>query len=296
MHFGVDVPHFGPFADPRVLVALARDAEAAGWDGFFLWDHVSWGVDGPPMADPWIALTAIAAATSRIRLGPMVTPLPRRRPTKVARETASLDLLAEGRLILGVGTGAGAHEWEDLGDEGSPKVRGAMLDEGLDLVVRLWSGEVVAHAGTHYVVQEARFLPVPLQQPRIPIWVAGNWPNKPPFRRAARWDGVFPIGAGTDWHEMMPPEQLSDIAAYISAQRTDRTPIDIVHWGISGGRDSVADATLVARYAQAGVTWWLENVNPRVFGWAWQGPWPVEAMRERIRRGPPGQTRSCAAR
>src|SRR5437870_13324307 len=190
MRFAVTLPHFGPYADARLLSELALEAEDAGWDGFFIWDHISWGMSGTPMVDPWVALTAVALNTSRIRFGPMVTPLPRRRPTKIARETVSLDRLSDGRFILGVGIGQGEDEWENLGDEGDPKVRGAMLDEALDLLEQLWSGQPVNHEGTYYTVKHSIYVPTPVQEPRIPIWVAGVWPNKKPFRRAARWDGV----------------------------------------------------------------------------------------------------------
>src|SRR5689334_13471095 len=179
---------------------MARDAEAAGWDGFFLWDHVIlWPT---PTCDPWVALAAVALATERVRIGPLVTPLPRRRITKLARETVTLDHLSNGRLVLGVGIGLGPWEWEYLGEETDLRTRGAMLDEGLELLTKLWSGEPVMHEGRFYTCRGDKgpndptpiptpFLPRPVQ-PRIPVWVAGTWPKKPPFRRAARWDGVVP--------------------------------------------------------------------------------------------------------
>lgn len=111
MFFAIDTPNFGDYSEPRLLAELAKEAEDAGWDGFFLWDHI--GADWPlPVADPWIALAAMAMTTRRIKLGPLVTPLPRRRPWKLARETATLDHLSHGRLILGVGIGSDrAHEY-----------------------------------------------------------------------------------------------------------------------------------------------------------------------------------------
>lgn len=286
MYYAVDVPVTGAYSDPRTLVALARDAEAAGWDGFFIWDDVSGGPDAPPMADPWITLAAIAASTERIRFGPMIAVLPRRRPWKVARETVSLDRLSDGRLILGVGIGGDPGEGQRLGEEPDPRVRAAMLDECLEMLTGLWSGEPFSHTGRHYRLRDTRFLPTPVQSPRIPIWVGGVWPNKPPFRRAARWDGVFPIGRDLSFTEMMSPAQVRDMVAYVLAHREEGRPLEVAHWGITSGNDPARDAATVAEYAESGVTWWLENVSPSVFGGKDEEPWPVEAMRERIRNGP----------
>src|SRR5947209_17503121 len=148
MRFGVTVPNFGPYFQPRTLAALAAEAEAAGWDGFFLWDHVLFG--DMPAVDPWVALSAIALATERIRLGPLVTPLPRRRPVKLARETVSLDHLSGGRLILGAGNGVLSWELDDLDEEADLRTRAAMLDEALAVLTGLWSGRPFSHQGAHY--------------------------------------------------------------------------------------------------------------------------------------------------
>src|SRR5689334_9035085 len=150
MQYGISVPNFGAYFDPRVLAALARDAEQAGWDGFFRWDHMLGCYPGPvPVVDPWVALAAIALATERVRIGPMVTPLPRRRPTKLARETVSVDHLSGGRLTLGVGIGAMPWEWEYLGEEPDLRSRGAMLDEGLEVLSGFTSGLPLSHHGDH---------------------------------------------------------------------------------------------------------------------------------------------------
>ncbi len=127
MRYGIYLLNFGPFGTARAVARLASEAEAAGWDGFFLWDHVA-GYE-QPYVDPWIALAAAALATTRIRIGTTVTPIPRRRPWKLAREAASVDELSDGRLILGVGTGLGQAEWGDLGEETDPRMRGLMLDD-----------------------------------------------------------------------------------------------------------------------------------------------------------------------
>ena len=155
MYCGVHVPNFGPYGDARTLAELAHEAEEAGWDGFFLWDTIATGSASYPLIDPWIALAAIALRTQRVRLGALVTPLPRRRPWKVARETVSLDHLSGGRLIVGVGIGVGSHEYEYPGEASDPKVCAAMLDEELDVLTGLWSGEPFHYDGVHYHVREA---------------------------------------------------------------------------------------------------------------------------------------------
>jgi len=281
MRFGIDVPNHGPYSDPRLLAELAREAEAAGWDGFFIWDHlVRWNDRRLPVADPWVALAAMASTTERIRLGPMVTPLARRRPWKLARETVTLDHLSGGRLILGVGLGARSEaEFEAFGDEGNPVQRATMLDEGLEVLTGLWSGQPFGYYGIHYQIQETQFVPPPVQSPRIPIWVAGTWPRKRPFRRAANWDGAFPLGAGRSHLDMMTPDEIRQVVAYVKQQRTSPSPFDIVHAGLTPGENTSQDAETVLAYAEAGVTWWLENITPQ------RGP--LETMRERIRSGPP---------
>ena len=296
MRYGISVPNFGDYFHPRTLAGLPRDAEAAGWDGFFIWDHVLFGAF--PHADPWVALAAIAMCTERITIGTMVTPLPRRRPVKLAREAASIDHLSGGRLILGVGIGAGPWEWEELGEEADLKTRGAMLDEGLDVLTGIWSGEPFRHKGEHYTVHvelpgstgPAAFLPRPLQSPRIPIWVAGLWPHKPPFRRAARWDGVVPLLAGAGPLEIKPmtPAALAEIVAYVRRHRADpEARFDVTAAGETPGDDPGEGARIVAPFAEAGATWWIEDVSPFRFDWDWGGPWPVEQMNARIRHGPP---------
>ncbi|HEY7293651.1 MAG TPA: LLM class flavin-dependent oxidoreductase [Dehalococcoidia bacterium] len=293
MHFGLTLPNFGPYADARLLAALAREAEATGWEGFFLWDHVLFG--SLPVVDPWVALSAVALATERIRLGPLVTPLPRRRPVKLAREAVSLDHLSNGRLVLGAGSGLLSWELEDLGEVADLKTRAAMLDEGLGLLTALWSGRPVNHRGEHYRVEAmlpgasepAAFLPAPLQTPRIPIWLAATWPHKRPFRRAARWDGVAPMKAGQGLDERLTPDDLRAIVAYLRTQRGSMDGFDVVVAGTTAGADRAADAATVGPYAETGATWWLERIDPWRHGWAWHGPWPVERMNARISLGPP---------
>ena len=283
MRFGVDIPNFGAFADVRFVADLARQAEALGWDGFFIWDHSVWGRE--PLGDHTVMLTAIALATERIRFGTMITPLARRRPWKFAREMATLDQLSGGRLIVGVGLGGDDWDFANFNDAPEAKERAARLDEGLDIVNGLWQGEVFNYESAQYRVKDTQHLPRPLQRPRIPVWIAGQWPNKAPMRRAARWDGMFPIGRGLGLGEMMSAEALREAVEFVAAERGNRA-FDIVHWGITTG-DPAQDAAILAPYADVGVTWWLENVTPWVYGWDGVGAWPLEVMRERILAGPP---------
>jgi alkanesulfonate monooxygenase SsuD/methylene tetrahydromethanopterin reductase-like flavin-dependent oxidoreductase (luciferase family) len=288
MRYGVYVPNFGPYGDARMLADLAYEAEEAGWDGFFLWDQVSKSTLTPtvdPMVDPWVALAAIALRTSAIRLGTLVTPLPRRRPWKVARETVSLDHLSAGRLIFGVGSGSGYFDFEALGEASDAKTLAALLDEGLEVLAGLWSGEPYRHEGLAYHIKEAQFLPRPVQFPRIPIWVATMWPAKAPLRRAARWDGIVPIGRDLSLMEMLTAAQMHEIIRSVASQPGYTIPYEVVHSGITGGTDPAHDREVVAAYKQVGVTWWVEKIQPERWG-SWTD-WPLEAMRTRVRQGPP---------
>lgn len=288
MQYGVYVPNFGPYGDARVLAELAYEAEEAGWDGFFLWDQVSKTTLTPSidlMVDPWIALTAIALRTRAIRLGTLVTPLPRRRPWIVARETVSLDRLCAGRLIFGAGSGGGYFDFEALGEISDSRTLAELLDEGLEVLTGLWSGEPYHYEGRHYHLKEAQFLPRPVQSPRIPIWVAAMWPVKLPLRRAARFDGVVPIGRDLPLTAMLTPEEMQEIVSYITAQSTYATPFEFVHSGITSGTNMLSDREIVAAYQRVGVTWWIEKILPERWG-SWTA-WPLEAMRTRIKLGPP---------
>jgi alkanesulfonate monooxygenase SsuD/methylene tetrahydromethanopterin reductase-like flavin-dependent oxidoreductase (luciferase family) len=277
MHFGIDLPTAGEFANVQMLAILAREAEEAGWDGFFLYDQIA--AESPqPLVDLWIALTAIALQTKRIRFGPLVVPLARRRPWKVARETVTLDHLSGGRFILGVGLGDSKIEFEHLGEEGDRKVRAAMLDESLDILTGLWRGQPFQHSGAHYHIDEAQFLPTPLQSPRIPVWVGGIWPNRAPFRRAARWDGAFPHYRGPNGVAMMPVLELQRMVAYLRSHRSDPAPFEVIVRNKLPMAEPSQEAERVASYAEAGLTWWLEGIEGRN---------SLAAVRACIRRGPP---------
>lgn len=289
MKFAVTMPNWAGGPDVRPFAEMAAEAEAAGWDGFFLWDHVFHMF---PVVDPWLALTAVALQTSRIKLGTLVTPLPRRRPIKLARETVTLDHLSQGRLILGVGIGEMPWEWDYLGEETSLKVRGDMLDEGLELLAACWRGGEIHHRGTHYRMAADRnsdgelFFDLPAyQQPRIPVWVGGFWPRKRPFRRAARWDGIVPLKEG-----LLPltPAEVRELKGYIQQRRETDAPFDLVLSGWTPGDNPQAAAEQVGVYAREGATWWVESLDHWRYGWdASDKPWPLAEMRARIQQGPP---------
>jgi alkanesulfonate monooxygenase SsuD/methylene tetrahydromethanopterin reductase-like flavin-dependent oxidoreductase (luciferase family) len=287
MNFGISIPSFADFSDPRALAELAHDAEAAGWDGFFIWDAIFFDPTFHPMADPWVALAAVALSTQRMRIGTLVTPIARRRPWKLARETVSVDQLSNGRLTLGVGLGDPV-QW-DFGffDElTDAKTRARRLDEGLEVLTCLWTGQLFSYQGEQYNVKEVIFRPSPVQTPRIPIWVGGWWPHKAPLRRAARWDGVCPV----KWGGSITPDEWRELLAYVQAHRTSSAPFDAVHSGTTPGDNLTQAAEIVQPYAEAGVTWWIEPVDPWRFGWSFEEPWAPEAtvlIRERVRQGPP---------
>ena len=257
-----------------MLAELAHEADETGWDGFFIWDHLLWtDPTDQPVVEPWVAMTAIAMATERIRFGPMVTPLPRRRPWQLARQAASLDRLSGGRLILGVGIGGDWYgDYRRFSEPTNPRAHGAMLDEALTVLAGLWSGEPFRFRGDHYSVEETRFLPTPVQQPRIPVWVAGRWPGTKPFRRAARWDGVFPLSK--PHNGPLETGEYRDMLAYIRQHRQVQTPFDVVT--VSGPAES--NSAEISRRGEAGVTWWCVGLRPGV---------STEQIRDTIRRGSP---------
>jgi len=261
----VYVPPFATFGDVNLLVDLAGEAEQAGWDGFFLWDHLLYQ-DDVPFVDAWIALAAIAAATDRIRLGPLITPLPRRRPWKVARESVTLDHLSAGRLVLGVGLGIDF--WREFagfsGEAADDPERAALLDDGIEIITRLWSGEPVTFQGSRLGVDGVRFLPKPVQTPRIPVWSAVLWPPRPsPVRRAARCDGVVPFRP-----DGLTPDNVRELRAAIERERASDAPFDVC---LHGRPEQAAD------FEAAGATWFMMSFFPEE---------PLAALRSVIGRGP----------
>jgi alkanesulfonate monooxygenase SsuD/methylene tetrahydromethanopterin reductase-like flavin-dependent oxidoreductase (luciferase family) len=281
MRFAIGLPNVGAYGDPELLVELGIMAERSGWDGVFIWDHVAYREPGWPVADPQVAVAALAATTKHVRLGVLMVALPRRRPWKVARELASLDVLSGGRATFGAGLGSQAlQEYEAFGEQGDAKVRAERLDEALEVVVGLWSGAPFTHQGKYYTVTNGQFLPRPVQQPRIPVWIAGRWPARRPFARAARWDGVFPTHVDVEPAQTMSPVQLEDIVAYTLSQRNPSAdPFDVIIEGHTDPADSSSEARRIADYEDVGLTWWIEKL-----GW-FRGS--VDDMRQRVQAGPP---------
>jgi alkanesulfonate monooxygenase SsuD/methylene tetrahydromethanopterin reductase-like flavin-dependent oxidoreductase (luciferase family) len=258
--------------DPRTVAGLAREAEEAGWDGVFYWDGISLGA--METYDPWVVMAAMAMRTERVRIGAMLTPPARRRPWKLARETMSLDHLSGGRLVLPVGLGAvDDGGFGKVGEPTDRKVRARLLDESLEILTGLWSGEPFSYEGEHYRLEEMTFLPRPVQRPRVPIWVVGAWPSKKSMDRALRYDGIL---AYTTRGEVTP-EDIREIKRYVEENREGEGPFDIVWEGETPGDDPDLAASIVGPFAEAGVTWWIES------------PWSLagEALRTRIEQGPP---------
>jgi alkanesulfonate monooxygenase SsuD/methylene tetrahydromethanopterin reductase-like flavin-dependent oxidoreductase (luciferase family) len=255
MRCGLYVAPFGELADVGALAEVASRAEAAGWEGFFVWDHLM-TYDPVDVADPWIALTAVALATGRLRLGPMVTPLARRRPWDVARQVAMLDRLSDGRMVLGAGLGGDSRrEMTAFGEERDPRARAALLDEALEVILALWAGDEVSRDGRAFPLDRARVLPTPLQAPRPPVWLACVWPHRRPLRRAARYDGVFPVSH----HWSLSGDELRELMGVIAEHRpADAGPFDLVV--VNHERPG---PERMAELADGGATWWLQGFGER---------------------------------
>jgi hypothetical protein len=265
-----------PKGDARTAAEFAHQAEQAGWDGFFVWEPV-WGVDA------WVSLAAAAMRTDHIRLGTMITPVSRMRPWKLASETATLDNLSGGRVILSVGLGALDTGFAAFGEVTDRKTRAELLDEGLEILTGLWRGQPFRYVGKHYQVQETDFLlpPPPVQQPRIPIWVVGAWPRQKSMQRALGYDGLLPAIMGENGQVRMSPAtpaEIGTIKAFVDANRVEETPYDIVVEGETPGENRSRAREVVRPYAEAGATWWIEAM--------WTAP-SLEGVLERIKQGPP---------
>jgi alkanesulfonate monooxygenase SsuD/methylene tetrahydromethanopterin reductase-like flavin-dependent oxidoreductase (luciferase family) len=275
MRFGLFFPQFEELAEPARVAELAVMAEEAGWSGFFLWDHML-ARPGMAICDPWIAMAAVATATRDIRFGAMVTPLARRRPWVMARQAAALDLLSGGRLVIGVGLGDdGWREFSSFGDASEPRERGVLLDESLEVLRRLLTGEDVDFDGERLHVHSTPFLPKPAQDP-LPIWVAGRWPNRAPLARAARMQGCFPIFAGD------PDFPDADDVAGVRAELTRLGApgdYDLAITGKMRRLESDEQAKAMAIAESNGVTWLLEGFGPGL---------SVAEFEAVVAAGPPG--------
>jgi alkanesulfonate monooxygenase SsuD/methylene tetrahydromethanopterin reductase-like flavin-dependent oxidoreductase (luciferase family) len=269
MRYGLEVIPFGLFSDPRQVAKVAQIAEDAGWQGLWLWDHLvlPWEV-----GDPWITLAAVASATKQMKLITGVAPMPRYRPHLLARMLTSLDILSEGRLIFGTGLGV-ASDFTPFGETGDAKTRAAMADEGLDLLAKLWLGEEATHHGQFYVAEQVRFLPTPVQRPRIPVWIGGD--SQGALRRAARWDGWIMGVIDEQCNVTKPPAMIGEQIATIRQQRNSSEELEIAIDGVS----KAGDGALAREYADAGATWWFEAI--------FETRGSLEEQIERIKAGPP---------
>lgn len=266
-----------PGGDVGTLVEVAGEIEAAGWDAVFVADYV-YGTD------PWVSLGAIGARTERVRLGTLLTPVSRRRPWKLASELATLDRLTNGRAVLAAGLGAIDTGFDRVGEATDRKVRAQLLDEGLELMTRFWSGKPFKYEGEHYKVDWGKdWLYTPVQQPRVPIWVVGAWPRPASMRRAARWDGLLASVISDDGSFSQPmPDDIRAMKLFIEEERGKNRqsgPFDIVMEGLTPGDNADKAAEILVPLAEAGVTWWIESM--------WTAPGGMKAVLKRIRQGPP---------
>ncbi len=270
-----------PGGSARFASEAARIAEESGWNGFFVWEPV-WGVDA------WVSLTAAAMVTRQIRLGTMVSPLSRMRPWKIASETATLDQLSGGRVILSVGLGALETGFEAFGEVTDRKTRAELLDESLGILTGLWKGQPFSYEGKHYQIRPAQFNPPPppTQKPRIPIWVVGLWPNPRSMRRVVKYDGILPARQNEKREFVdITPQDVSEIRTFMLEREPQASDFDIVVEGQTPGKDAAAEIARVRAFAEAGATWWIESNWELSEKMAQQES--MDAVLDRIRQGPP---------
>jgi alkanesulfonate monooxygenase SsuD/methylene tetrahydromethanopterin reductase-like flavin-dependent oxidoreductase (luciferase family) len=261
-----------PGSDVPEIVDIAQEIEDAGWDGVF----VAEGVYG---TDAWVTLGAMAERTKRVRLGTLLTPPSRRRPWKLASEVATLDRLSGGRAVLSVGLGALDTGFPQVGEATDRKVRAELMDEGLEVMERLWQGTPFTYEGKHYKIDwDNSWSYTPLQKPRVPVWVVAAWTRPRSLERALRWDGILPAKMTPEGFGELTPEDVREIAALVARYRKADTPFDIVIEGVTPG-DPQEAAAKVAPFAAAGATWWIESM--------WEAPGGMQQVRERISQGPP---------
>jgi len=278
IQYGLSLIQFREFADPNLVVEFAIEAETAGWDGIFLCDHLHFNrEDKNPIGDLWVILSAIAAKTSKIKIGTYVTPITRYPPWQFAKMAATLDVLSNGRLILGLGIGGPAVDFEAFGEQYDVKILAEKLEEELEIIQGLWTGEPFSFSGKYYDINNVCFLPKPVQTPRIPIILGCSWPTKKPFIRAAKFDGAMPIHR--NFPQDLTPEELREIIQLIKNERSTDDRFEIFHSG-TGFFTPDQHKNIIRAYADLGITWWLEHVNTLMQP-------SVDAMMELVKRGPP---------
>jgi alkanesulfonate monooxygenase SsuD/methylene tetrahydromethanopterin reductase-like flavin-dependent oxidoreductase (luciferase family) len=271
MKYGMVLP--GGAAGEQLEQAVL--AEEAGWDGVFVWE-AAYGVDA------WTLLGAVAARTTRVMLGTLLTPLPWRRPWKVASQVVTLDQLSGGRAILTVGLGAIDTDLPSTGEVTDLKERAQLLDEGIDLIRVLWEGGGSYHSDRFdYECERDDLVRVarPVQE-RIPIWVVAVWPGPRSMQRVLRCDGVVPQYQPRDREEAA--EDVVPLRAWL-AERGAREDLDVIAQGETPAGDPRAAAAQVAPWAEAGCTWWLETR----WGETSDSGAKMAEVRERLAAGPP---------
>lgn len=270
--------------DVKAYGRLARDAEDAGWDAVFVADAIGIETKEYPASDwydPWVALAVMAEHTERIRLGTMIAAVPRRRPWKLAREVLTLDHISNGRMILGAGLGAAKDDggFYKVGEPMDLKVRAELLDEGLEIIAGLWTGRPFKFSGKHYTVDDATMLPVPVQTPRVPIWVVAVWPKEKSMRRAVAWDGVIPQKYNGSPMDRPTPELIKEVSDYAKVHRQSGSEFDIVVGGSTSGKSKEEISAEIQPFENAGATWWWEMM-------VWDAR-DAKTLSERIKKGPP---------
>jgi len=278
MKFGLEVSTTGAYADARVQAQLAFEAEAAGWDGFFVGDAL---LDEEAVLDPWIALTAIALSTSSIKIGVLALPLARHRPWLTALRLANLDQVSGGRVICIAGLGYSERDFAAFGEASAKELRAKQLDEGLQVLAGLWTQDPFSFAGEYYTIYQVTLPTKPVQVPRIPLWVVGGWPHRAPFRRAARWDGVCVKAIDHQTYEWLTLDAFRAAHSYVHGYCTPHEPFEVIMSGQTP-LDQEEEADVVRPFQEAGATWWVEVGYGFTF----------ETFRARIRRGPPRQADS----
>src|SRR3954469_1518389 len=261
------------------LIDLAEQAEATGWDGVFYYDGIS--IPGMDLYDPWVTLAGMACRTSTVRLGNIITPPSRRRPWKLAHETATLDQLSNGRVILPVGMGTlDDKAFSGVGEETSLRGRAELLDESLEILEQTWTGEPVTYEGSHYHLSDFTLRPPSVQRPGIPIWVVAVWTRPKSVARALRYDGIIPQMPSSNGFPPRPtPDDIRAIAEFVRAHRSPQAgTFDIVTDGSTPADDAAAARATVEPFAQAGATWWIEV--------DWEKT-TLESLRRRVAAGPP---------
>ena len=266
--------------DVRTIGELTEEAEAAGWDGLFISDALAIGTEEFPafdFFDPWVALAVMATRSKRIRIGTIITPVPRRRPWKLAREALTVDHLSNGRLILGVGLGAAEPDggFFKVGESMDLKVRAQKLDEGLAVLSGLWTGKPFSFTGEHYTIKDLSMLPSPVQTPRIPIWVVGVWQKQKSMDRVLKWDGILPQKYKS--MDRLTPAEVKKLKEFVEERRPNSGQFDIIAGGQTPGGNRKQAVKTVAPFAKAGATWWLESLYTS----------SSDKLRKRIKQGPP---------